>query len=314
MVVWANVHGGFLAGPLIVLTATIGHALSGPCDSERRKNLARFAGVFVLACAAPLLNPYGPGLYRHVAHLLVSSGVTELIDEYQPIPFGKPNGRVMEWLVLALVAVPSLSASRMDRYSLAHALVWLHLALGSIRQAPLFALAAAPGLAQLLEGLPLAVRDIGRLGRGWSPWAAAVTLALALVALAGLPLGGFSPKTWPLAALPVLDRQPVEARLFHEQDWGGMIEAQCRPARRAFVDDRFELFGRATILEYIDVLQGGPAWDQLLEREPIRLVWVRPERGLAQRLAREPGWRRLHGDAVSVLYRREVPAGTLSAR
>ena len=34
---------------------------------------------------APLANPYGIGLYRHVGHLLVSSGVTELIEEYQPL-------------------------------------------------------------------------------------------------------------------------------------------------------------------------------------------------------------------------------------
>src|SRR5262249_25577512 len=51
MVLWANLHGGFLAGPLIVLTAAIGHAVSGPHDAERRRNLARFAVVFVLACA-----------------------------------------------------------------------------------------------------------------------------------------------------------------------------------------------------------------------------------------------------------------------
>src|SRR4029077_1112509 len=35
MIIWANVHGGFLAGPLIVLAAAIGHALSGPLDGAR---------------------------------------------------------------------------------------------------------------------------------------------------------------------------------------------------------------------------------------------------------------------------------------
>src|SRR4051812_7186942 len=32
MIAWANIHGGFLAGPVIVATAMLGHALSGPCD------------------------------------------------------------------------------------------------------------------------------------------------------------------------------------------------------------------------------------------------------------------------------------------
>jgi hypothetical protein len=302
MLLWANVHGGFLAGPVIVLGAAVGHALSGPLDPARRRELGKFASVFVLACAAPLVNPYGLGLYRHVGHLLVSSGVTDLIDEYQPIPFGKANGRVMEWVVLALVAVPSLSARRIERYALVQMVVWLHLSLASIRHAPLFALAAAPALAQTLEGLPLAARNLGRLGRRFSAWPATVTLAVVLVVAAGIRFGGFSPKVWPLAALPVLDRQPVGIHLFHEQDWGGMIEAACRPPRHAYVDDRFELFGRQAILDYVDALQGGPAWDEVRDRERIGLVWIRPERGLARRLAADPHWRELFHDGVSVLF------------
>jgi hypothetical protein len=304
MIVWANVHGGFLAGPLIVLTAALGHAVSGPLDPNRRRELGKFAAVFLLACVAPLVNPYGLGLYRHVGHLLVSSGVTDLIDEYQPIPFGKANGRVMEWVVLVLVVVPSLSARRIDRYTLSHTLVWLHLALASIRHAPLFALAAAPALAQTFDGLPLAARNLGKLGRRWSPWPAVVTLGLGLAVGAGLRFGGFSLRVWPLAALPVLDRQPVGVHLFHEQDWGGMIEAECRPSRRAYLDDRFELFGRQAILDYVDALAGGPAWDAVRDRERIELVWIRPERGLARRLRADPHWRELHRDGVSVLFAR----------
>jgi hypothetical protein len=314
MAIWANVHGGFLAGPLIVLTAGVGHAISGPLDGPRRSNLARFAAVFVLACLAPLLNPYGIELYRHVGRLLVTSGVTELIDEYQPIPFGKANGRVIEWIVLALIALPGLSTQRIDRYAMGHILVWLHLALGSIRHAPLFALAAASGLGQLIDGLPLAAREIGRLRRGWSAWPVVVTLTLVLAVGGGLRFGDFSPEVWPLNGLPVLNRLPADAHLFHEQDWGGMIEAECKPQRRTFLDDRFELFGRAAILEYVDALQGGPGWDLLRDRERFSFVWVRPDRGLARRLSADPHWRVLHRDDVSVLFERVGEADSIARR
>src|SRR5438477_319570 len=73
MVLWANRHGGFLAGPLIVATAGFGHAISGRLDRPRWRRLAGFAAIFVASCVAPLLNPYGLGLYRHVAGLLVTS-------------------------------------------------------------------------------------------------------------------------------------------------------------------------------------------------------------------------------------------------
>jgi hypothetical protein len=287
---------------VIVLTATVGHAISGPWDESRKVNTVRFGLVFVLSLLAPLLNPYGFGLYRHVGQLLVGSGVTELIDEFQPLPFGKAQARVAEWVILALIAVPTFSTRRLGRYDLLQSLVWLHFALGSTRNAPLFALVAAPGLAGLLDGLPLASRELGRGRAGWSFWPLAVAASVALSVVVGVPLGGFSRKTWPLDAFAVLDRQPVTAHLFHEQDWGGMIEARCGPARRAFVDDRFELFGKDAILEYIDALNGGPDWEPLRQRERIELVWVRPERGLARRLAADPRWSVLHRDAVSILF------------
>src|SRR5207244_3207405 len=75
MIAWGNLHGGFLAGPLIVATAGFGHAISGPWDGARRQRLLGFAAVFALSLAAPVVNPYGLGLYRHVAELLVTSGV-----------------------------------------------------------------------------------------------------------------------------------------------------------------------------------------------------------------------------------------------
>jgi hypothetical protein len=305
MIPWANLHGGFLAGPIVVATAAVGHMLSGPMDAYRKRNVIRFGEAFLLSCVTPLINPYGFGLYQHVGELLVSSGVTKLIDEYQPIPFGTGKARVAEWVVLALIALPTFSKRRLSRYDLAHILVWLHFALGSIRHVPLFAIVVAPGLARLVDGLPWTTHEDGRRWADWSAcsWVTAAVVALGVIV--GVPFGGLDPKTWPLSAVPALDRQPVEARLFHEQDWGGMIEEECRPTRRAFLDDRFELFGKKTILEYVDALQGGPEWDALRDRERIDLVWVRPERGLARRLTADPTWQVVHRDAVSVLFRRK---------
>jgi hypothetical protein len=121
---------------------------------------------------------------------------------------------------------------------------------------------------------------------------------------AGVKFGSFDQDKWPFSALETLNRQPVSARLFHEQEWGGLIAAETRPIRPSYVDDRFELFGKESILEYIDALSGGPVWDTVRNRDKIDLVWVRPDRGLAQRMAEEPHWKELYRDSVSVLFGR----------
>jgi hypothetical protein len=194
----------------------------------------------------------------------------------------------------------------MDRYNLTHALVWLHLSLVSVRHAPLFALAVAPGLAQLLEGLPLPRNEAEKAKTDWSIWPALSGLAVILAACMGVQFGGLDPKTLPLQAMATLDRQPAEARLFHEMDWGGMIESQCRPVRQAFIDDRCELFGKSGIEQYLNVLQGGPDWDEILGRHRIQLVLIKPDRPLARKLKKDSAWRILHHDEVSILLRREV--------
>jgi hypothetical protein len=244
----ANLHGGFVALPVIVATAALGHAISGAWDGARRRNVLKFGGA-VLACGiAALANPYGVGLYRHVANLLVSSGVTSLIIEYQPAPFGKPEADVLEWVLLAFIGLQVMSTRRIDRYQVVHVLVWLHLALTSIRNAPLFALAAAPALATLLDGLPLAMRKSWKRDDRASIWPAAAALSLLLVIADGVNLGGFDRQKWPFSALGALNHQPINARLFHEQDWGGLIAAECQPARPSYLDDRFELYGKEGII------------------------------------------------------------------
>jgi hypothetical protein len=314
--VLANLHGGFLALPLIVLTAALGHAVSGPWDAARRRRTGSFVLAFAASCLAGLLTPYGLDLYRHVAKLLVTSGVTGLIIEYQPAPFGKPEARVLELVLLSLVALPAFTSRKLDRYQLAHLLVWLHLALGSIRHAPLLAFAAAYPMASLLDGLPWSFR-VEWPDRGWNRfWIPAQAGGIVLAAVLGVPLASFDPGKWPLAALDVLDRQPPGLPLFHEQDWGGLVASETRPPRPSFVDDRFELFGREAILEYADVLTGGPAWDALRDRERIGLVWIRPDRGLARRLLNEPGWEVLHENGTSMLFGKcgGLAGGLISAR
>jgi hypothetical protein len=309
----ANLHGGFVVLPLIAATAGFGHAISSPWDTPRRREVAKFAAATVLSCLAALANPYGIGLYRHVANLLVSSGVTSMIQEYQPAPFGKPGADVLEWVLLALIGLSVVSSRRIDRYQLVHVLVWLHLALTTIRNAPFFAMAAAPALASLIDGLPLSIRQSWKRDDRASVWPAAATMVLLALVARGVCLGGYDPKKWPLEALAALDHQPASARLFHEQDWGGLIEAETLPVRRSYLDDRFELFGKEAIAEYVDAMSGGPVWDTVRDRDRIDLVWLRPDRGLARRLLKESGWRVQHRDDVSILFRRER-SGHLTAR
>jgi hypothetical protein len=313
MIAWANLHGGFVAGLVILATSIAGELVSRKDDEHpraKRTRVATLSAVLIGSGLAPLLNPYGVGLYRHVWGLLVGSRVTDLIQEYQPARLGSPEFVVLELALILLVALPTVSRLRASRYELCHILVWLHLGMSSVRNAPFFAIAVAPTLARYLDGSLTAAQapaadqttPSGRRIR-WYALSAGSCFGLALAMAAGFPLGGPSERSWPLAGLTVLDREPPSARVFHDQDWGGLVESESSPKRKAFLDDRFELWGREAILEYVRALEGGPGWDELHRRYAFDLVWVRPKCGLAKRLAQDPAWERIHEDEVSVLWR-----------
>jgi hypothetical protein len=302
----ANVHGGFLALPGIVLTAALAHASSGTWDEDRRRNVFKFVVAFLACVLGALLNPYGWELYHHVYRLLVGSGVTALIQEYEPAPFGKPEVRVLEIVLLALLALPAFVSRRVNRYHLVHLLVWLHLGLTHIRNVPLFAFAAAPALAALVEGLPLTFRSAWTRPRPRSLWIPALLAGLLALLVLRVKLGGFAPNKWPLSAIATLNRQPTAAHLFNELDWGGLVAAGLDPPRLSYVDDRFELLGKEGIIEYVEALAGGPTWDVVRDRERIGLVWVKPDSGLARRVAKDSDWSELFRDSTSVLFARRA--------
>ncbi len=220
---------------------------------------------------------------------------------------------MLEWVLLALVGLPVVSARRIDRYTVTHVLVWLHLALTSIRNAPLFALAAAPALATLLDGLPLAMR------KSWKRDDRSVDLAVggdaqrALAARERRQPGRLQPQKMAVCRArhpqSSTDRRTTLSRTGLGRPDRGRVPAGPADVPRRPIRD----FGKEAILEYVDVLSGGPVWDTVRDRDKIEMVWLRPDRGLAKRLLKEPGWEVLYRDKVSILFR-HGPASRLTAR
>ena len=303
--IWANLHGGFVLGSFVTATSAVGAVVDAPRDRAAWRRAAGFVGVGLLCGLAGLLNPYGAGLYAHVWGLMVSSGVTDLIQEHRPGKFLGIEVRVFEIPLMLLLLAPCVWTRRVSRYDTLHAAVWLHLALGAVRHLPLFGFAFAPVVAQVLSLVVATKADEageqgGRVRVGW------VGLLVAGLVAAGsfwiVRDAGPRAEKWPLNGLRRLNAEPVTARLFHDQDWGGLISQLSNPERKAWIDDRFELWGRAGELEYLDMIRGRSAWDA--RAREFDLVWARPKSGLSRRLESDGEWEELHRDSVSALYGR----------
>jgi hypothetical protein len=335
LALWANLHGAFLGGWIAVATSAVGHMLTPPRDAVWRRRAIGFAAVTVAAAAATLLNPYGWGLHRHLWGLLVTSDVRGLIEEWQSPNFHDADVVPFE-LLLAIAALLVVFSRPVDVFGLCHLGVWTHFALGAVRQVSLMAVVAAPILGRASAGfwaglqaaLGLAgtnrwAEPVGTRLRQWAElerhqrrpvWPAAASLA-AVVAVAtgariewlGLGNAGCDPSRWPVHAAEVLDRFDPTAAIFNDLSWGGYLILQSDGRRAVFVDDRFELYGREFVTQYLRAIEGGDAWPALDAQYRFRLALVRPTSGLARRLQKE-GWIAIHADRTAVLLQRPSEA------
>ena len=231
--------------------------------------------------------------------------VKGLLLDRASVRWAELGSRHLFFAVLAAAGLASLAVSvaRRDTTEAGLFLGLLAVALRSERFVGLFAIAAAPIVARNLTAL---LRR--RVALGPLTWTAAVPVALALVALAGLdvhrrrsdlPLGlGPHDRLLPVRALDHIRTHCPAGNLLNEFEHGGYIHWHTR--RPVFLDSRGLLaydpaFLRAYVATWDPAVPPGTArrhWAALVEDRAIRVALVtRP--GLRRHFAGDLRWTRV---------------------
>jgi hypothetical protein len=332
--VWANVHGGFIAG-FVILGAAIGGELASAFaaveDGDRTaawKRATHLGVVAVGAFAATLLNPYGISLYRWTLQLLGNPYFMDLHEEWRSPDFHARGAMRFEWLLLLFPVLLGLTRRRPNLVELALAIVWLHFALNGFRYVAIWVVMATPLLARSSAALPFFARlaskvrqeapDSGLLRTktaGGLPWIWSSIIAVGFLGWAKVGQGGFAshkPEMVPVAALDQLLKQAATwdrehgrpAVIFHAYNWGGYLIWHGWPKVRDWIDDRNEVQGEEHIRDYFAIIEAAPGWrDRLVD---VDLVAMPADAALSQALADEPGWSAVYRDPFAILFRRQA--------
>jgi hypothetical protein len=257
--VWANTHGGFVAG-FVLLGGTLAiegglavFALEAPARQAARGRARHLALLTAGAFGATLLNPYGLSLYRWVFQLLGDSYFMDLHQEWQSPDFHGRGAMRFELLMLLFPAILAVSQRRPNLVELGLAVLALHLALTGFRYVPLWVLVATPLLARSSVEVPWVRAQLDRLrqtspdsilvltGRGRASWMWSAAVALGLLGWARCAEGTFAghkPEMVPVRALDRLlalhaeqrERLGREPVVFHNYNWGGYLTWHGWPA------------------------------------------------------------------------------------
>jgi len=326
--VWVNLHAGFVAlypilGCLIVGSALEAH-MAGPGNAQSRwREPARYT-VLALGCAAAsLVNPFGLELHRHIWNYLRAGWIRDAVQEFQAPSFRYESHFQFELLLFfGLLACASLLARRRFVEPL-WILLWGHLALGSVRHVPIFAIAAAPVVAS--EATRLWKQYVSRCPRTSFPailhgfaadlspgfqrstvWCVAFLVVIAAAGEhAGLP-STFSPERYPMAMIGRHGDLLRSSRVFTNDEWADYLIYRNYPDQRVFFDGRSDFYGEQLYEEFRSAYLGEAGWDRTLDKYHCEVVFVEPGSALASLMENERGWRLVDRDDRAVLYARDM--------
>jgi hypothetical protein len=336
MILWTNLHGGFLAGLIILAGFALGEALRAvfAMETEERrvafKRATWFTTAALASAAATLVNPYTYHLHAHIFKFFSEPYHLQNITEFQSISFHEPAALYLESLLL-LGAMSSawFVVKHSNFVPLVLIVGWGHLALFSARNIPLFCIIAAPFVAraldEMLQGLECArvaawvkravagFREIGgefaATDRQWRIHAAsAAAIALLAMLLSNPAASGklkpeYDPKRYPSHALTLLSAKP-DSRIFTDDEWGDYLIYQLYPAHKVFVDGRSDFYGQDFEQKYLDLMNVKYDWQQYLDKYGIDTIVLSPAAPLASAIKESSHWKAVYDDHVAIVFRR----------
>ena len=291
---WANLHGGFLFGLVLLAFLAMGEALDWWIGGKNGAPAGAFQTIALLGAAVvgSCINPVGPRLLGHVIGYLDNTWLVALTMEYRSPNFHLWWGKVFLALLSACIAAAAHSRRGVPFRVLVPFLVTTAFALHSARNIPLWALSGFPLLVWHLDGgwrslqcglLHRLRSSFGLAARSerFGPWSVVAAIAAVGWARAAPPHPGFDPNVFPVEAVATARAEGVQGRLFNELAWGGYI-LYAWPEQQVFIDGQTDFYGEALSREYLSIRNAAPGWEERMEKWGVTLVLVPVEAPLAQ--------------------------------
>jgi hypothetical protein len=326
LALWANVHGGFIIGLLLVGVYLAGELVEAVTDrlgsgaawgaiwAQRRPVVIALLVVLLACVAAVSLNPYGPRLLDYPLRTVSIGTLRTGIDEWQSPDFHRLDTLPFLVLLAGSMFLIATSPRRKTGREVVLFTALAALALVARRNLALFALCLAPTIAQhawSLLGSLAPVRDRATSEREQPrAWRAANVGLLVLVALAAAVkmTGPLSPERnaqavreqQPLSAIAYLKQVQPEGPLFNAYNWGGYLIWDVWPLYLTYVDGRTDLFDDQVLGNYLTVWYGEEGWQGILASSGVRLALIEARAPAVEEM-RSSGWRVLYSDAQAVI-------------
>jgi uncharacterized membrane protein YidH (DUF202 family) len=311
LLIWANLHAGFVTGIALALLAAITvsvHRRLGGDEPAPVRPLLLATGAGVLAT---LVNPAGRDLYSYIGATFLNPTLTQQITEWQSPDFHDFWMRLLELTAVGLVALWCVSGRRVDPLDVVLALGAIAATLQAQRNMALFAVVATPQLARYGSAAWSRLSRRTRRTRPLRPVPGVLAMAVAVVVgavtlgtivgpeLSSASTSRYEAEHFPKAAVGWAQSHLAGARLLSTYEWGGYLAYRLGgDPRQVWIYGESAVFGDARLEEYRQVALVQPGWQDVIDRLGMRDA-VLPRANPITTALVATGWTTLCRDATA---------------
>jgi hypothetical protein len=312
MMLWANLHGAFIAGFVVWGAILAGHLWEQRKFTPVTRHLLLIGGAALLAT---LVNPSGWHLWQTSLGYLQNRYLVGHTQEYFSPDFHQPG----TWPFLGLLALAVFALSRgWKRLSAADSLLltgWAALGLVSARNIPLFAVVAPQILAEAIRAglenftfwqqVENRLKNIEQNLRGFLwPLIAILLIALMVSAPAMTARNTFDPAVFPVQAVDWLEAHPQPGNMFNYFTWGGYLLHRQWPEQKVFIDGQTDFYGEALTRQYEQIITLAEGWENVLDQYAVTWAIIPTDSALSKALI-AAGWQSIYQDATASIFIRK---------
>ncbi len=324
MLLWANLHGGFLLGFVWLgiywvsavwtwLTAKETRLEDSAAKIASGRRVRRLSLVGLLSVAASFINPYGWELHAHIYSYLTNRFLMDHIDEFQSPNF---HGLAQKcFLALLLITVAALAACcrKLRLSEILLVLFAVYAGLYASRNIPVSSILVVLIVGPLLPSFSRwgFVQRMGAVDsrlRGHL-WPMLATAAVFLIAVNGGRVGSarwmdahFDSARMPVEAVSFIQQSDVKTSVLSVDYWGGYLIYRLYPHNKVVIDDRHDMYGEGFLSLYLSIVHGERGWDRHLEAYYCLLL---PSKSaLAVAVGATPEWKPVYSDEVAIVFMR----------
>jgi hypothetical protein len=309
MVLWANLHGGFVVG-LALAALLAGEALFEAAERPSVLRAARGWGLLGgLTLLAAVATPSGLSGLLLIFDFMRMPFALSTINEWRSPDF-QYFQPLEAWLLLLILGALSAGV-RLPVTRIVMLLLLLHEALVHRRFAEVLGLATplllAPALGIRLRATGMAPLDRGlaaatKVNRPLGLALAGIAIAVATTVVLRSDISNDTDRFAPSAAVQFAKDHHLTGPVFNDYEFGGyLIFSGIAP----FIDGRADMYGDA-FLKRAATPSEMPA---LLQQYAVAWTLLDPRDARVVLLDHLPGWRRLYTDDIAVVHVRVQAAG-----